>query len=304
MSIASRQNEPLQIRRLAAARNLYARAKFALAWHMVLSVPVAIVLVLIVTQRPDLKALSVGYAIAVGLFCELWLAPQQKRLRELAAKVQEAFDCDVLALPWNTLKVGGRVIGETEIAEAERYKSWAHRISPLTDWYATRVDQIPLPIGRVCCQRINCWWDGTQRRVYARIAMGFLVLLAAAAVLIGWLSKIDFGDFMMVIVAPLIPAVLTCIRQYKEHSDAAGRLDDLMKHASTLFDEACKDPEAPQLLERSRDLQNEIYDGRKRNPPIFDWIFKRLRNRQERQMYGSTDDLVREAELRISKLGR
>lgn len=299
MSIVSRQNDYLQIRRLAAVRNLYARAKSALAWNMVLSVPIGMVLVFVATQSPDLKMYGVAYAMFAGLICDQWLDRRQKKYREMGAKVQEAFDCEVLALPWNKLKAGEPVSREDEIGEAEKYKAWEKRMPPLTNWYSTHVDRLPIEIGRVCCQRANCWWDVEQRRNYARISVVVLIVLVAVAIMVGLLSNLNFVDVLIGVFAPLYPAARLCLRQFREHSDAADRLDVLMKHASALFDEACKDPTSALLLEKSRELQNEIFEGRKKNPPVFDWVFKRLRDKNERQMYASTEDLAREAEKRL-----
>lgn len=302
MSIVSRQNEPLQIRRLAAQRNLYARVKYALGWHMVLSIPIAILFAVAVALFPEVRPYGITYGAAVLLIGELWLVPRQKKFREMGAKVQEAFDCYVLELPWSNVKAGNPVNGEVEIDEAQRYQAWAHRMTPLPDWYSTHVDRLPLSIGRICCQRTNCWWDGTQRRLYARIAMVALVFLLIGAFAIGWFSNLNFVDVVVSVFVPLLPGIVICIRHYKDHSDAANRLDELMRLASALFDEACKDATSQKLLDKSRELQNEIFEGRKRNQPIFDWIFKRLRDRHEKQMFMSTDDLATEAERRIGKM--
>src|SRR4051794_23247686 len=106
--IPTKQNEPKQIQRLAAQRQLYSRAKSIFAVQMVVSAPVAIAWSLLVLRNPSLKAAAAFWGVAATGLDLFWLNPWHKRLREQAAKVQEEFDCYVLELPWNDIKVGKR----------------------------------------------------------------------------------------------------------------------------------------------------------------------------------------------------
>jgi predicted pore-forming effector associated with SMODS systems len=47
------------------------------------------------------------------------------------------------------------------------------------DWYASAVGGLPLHIGRLACQRSNCWWDSKQRRRYAVWVIAVVVLIFA-----------------------------------------------------------------------------------------------------------------------------
>ena len=49
--------------------------------------------------------------------------PWQKPLRERAARIQEAFDCDVLQLPGNEIKTGKRREPELIKEEADKYQN-------------------------------------------------------------------------------------------------------------------------------------------------------------------------------------
>ena len=56
------------------------------------------------------------------------------------------------------------------------------------------------------------------------------------------------------------------------------------------------DHNASSVERDSRALQDEIFDGRKRNPLVFDFVFKQLRADQEAQMNFGAEELVTEAE--------
>src|SRR6187549_3528004 len=100
------QNQPLQIRRLEAQRQMYSSAKKVFLIQVVLSGPVAVGSALLVLSDPTLKSFVAFWGISVALLDLLILTPWQKRLREVAARIQETFDCDVLKLTWNEIKVG------------------------------------------------------------------------------------------------------------------------------------------------------------------------------------------------------
>lgn len=79
-------------------------------------------------------------------------------------------------------------------------------------------------------------------------------------------------------------AVKLGYQQWMEHREAADRLDRLREHGERSWREALKDHNASTVEQDSRALQDEIFDGRKRNPLVFDLVFKRLRADQEAQM--------------------
>lgn len=89
---------------------------------------------------------------------------------------------------------------------------------------------------------------------------------------------------MLVVILPMSAAVKLSYQQWMEHREAADRLDRLREHGERSWREALKDHNASTVEQDSRALQDEIFDGRKRNPLVFDLVFKRLRADQEAQM--------------------
>jgi SMODS-associating 4TM effector domain len=53
------------------------------------------------------------------------------------------------------------------------------------------------------------------------------------------------------------------------------------------------------VTRESRELQDEIFDHRRRNPLIFDWIYNLLRDGQEEQMNRAAAGLIEEAQTRL-----
>jgi hypothetical protein len=106
-------------------------------------------------------------------------------------------------------------------------------------------------------------------------------------------------DFIMKVAAPLSPALLLGIRQFAEQMEAASRLDTLKEHAEQLWNDALTGIQESEIKLRSRGLQNEILENRKRSPLVFDGIFKRLRRDYEIQMNHGVAEFVAEARRKL-----
>lgn len=298
-SIPILQNQESQLLKLAAQRQFYATAKRILAFQLLLSGPVAtFAAILSITHavaRPYLAVLGVLFT----LLDVLWLSEWQKRKREQGAKAQEAFDCDVIELPWNSLKAGSKLDPELIKEQADSYRSWELKMPTLKDWYPPELGRLPLHIARIACQRANCWWDGKQRRSYGLAVLASMLFALVCIFMFAFVSSVRFSDVMLAVVLPVAPMIVAAVRQYREHTQAADRCDKLKEHANALWDDAMNGVSASSLKRSSRSLQDEIYDGRKRNPPSFDWLFRRLRSSYESQMTFGAAELIAEATRRL-----
>jgi hypothetical protein len=226
--------------------------------------------------------------------------PWQTSLKQQAAKIQELFDCAVLRIPWQELKVGRPPDLET-VTEWADPAGASYDALKLTNWYAPEVGEVPLPIARIICQRTNCWWDAKLRRRVANwntaAISGILVLITLG----GLIGHVTFKDFLLGGVLAFLPLFVLGLRQATEQRQAAARLDHLRDHAEQLWDHAlARAVDDDDLGVASRVLQDEVFDQRRKNPLIFDWIYFRLRDRQEELMNKNAHELVREAKQALS----
>ena len=278
------QNSPLQLERLAAQRWLYSKAKTVFIWQLVLSGPVAFALAALALKVPDAKPFIGAWALVLTLADIVWLSRWQKRLRETAAKIQEAFDCDVLDLPWHEIKVGKPVDPEVVSAAARRYELVALSNGPLHDWYPVIVGVLSTTSARVVCQRVNCWWDAQQRARYTTIAKIGTTALILGAIALGFVLRITLPDFALCIALPLTPLITIGFRQIYENGEAVDRLQKLKEHAEAMWRKLLAGESVDALRAVSRALQDEIFDTRKRNPPVLNALYERLRAEQELDM--------------------
>lgn len=285
---------PLQL--LAAQRQLYASAKTLMGWQLALGGPAVTFAAVLGIALPATREFVALWAVTVLLLDALWFTPRSKRLREAAARVQERFDCDVLSMKWDSIRVGSPEPNELVLEQATRYALWATKMPSLTDWYPRIVERLPLPLARLICQRTNCWWDAKQRRHYAVAMAGLLLTCTIAVLWAGLAAKLTMTDLILVVILPMLSTVKLAHQQWTEHREAADRLDRLRERVERVWKDALVDPNKPGIDDDQRSLQGEIFDCRKRNPPVFDFVFKRLRDSHEAQMNFGAEHFVMEVE--------
>ncbi len=302
MSIVQKQNLPSQIEMLAAQRNLYSTAKRIIGLQMILSGPIAVCATLLGIADPNLKNYVTLWGLIVLIFDLTIFYPWQKKLRENGAKVQELFDCSVLSLSWNEIKAGKKPDPELVHEQATKFGLDENDLAGLKDWYPVNVQTVPVQWGSIICQRSNVWWDSKLRRRYATTVFSALVVITLALLGYGVYMHKEMLEFIAYIAAPMASAYVVGYRQITEHRDAADRLDKLKDHAEKLWTEAISGATVGSLQVKARHLQDEIFDGRKRNPPIFDFIFKWFRTEHEVQMNKGAKVLLEEA-VKFNKSG-
>jgi hypothetical protein len=296
---AEAQNAEMQLHRLAAQRQLYTTAKHVFGWQVIIGGPIAIAGAVFVLLRPEFKVYVASWGLLVALCDLFWLTPWQKSLRGAAARIQEAFDCDVLGLKWNDLKAGKHPDPELVKTQTTKYEKWSDTMPTLKNWYSPRADELPLHIGRIICQRTNCWWDSTQRRHYAAWLVGIVAFIFVVVCGLALSGGASLEALLLKGILPLAPALLIALRQFTEQREAADRLDKLKDHCGTLWKQALSGKSKSALTDMSRNLQDEILENRRKAPPVLDFIFKRLRNEYEAGMNHAADHYVSEAKTAL-----
>lgn len=305
--IPSAQNLPLNLKRLAAQRQLYSRAKQLLLFQLVLDLPVIGVLsgVAFWLNRPgrahpvDISWLVAIAGVSLALVAKPFLSWLAEGLQETAAKIQEEFDTTVLKLDWNATTAGDRPDPETIHTYAERYKKREPGFNSLIDWYSPQIEQLPDHVGRIVCQRANLAWDvGLRKRFGSYLGLVASLLFILLFILAAW-DGLSLRAFLLGVVAPTMPIAVFTIDQWHKNGKAASNLTRLKQIVESALEEA-KDPTATaeQLTPKARQVQDNIYLNRKENPLIFDWFYGFHRAEQEASMRFSAEQFVDELQGR------
>ncbi|HLP88261.1 MAG TPA: S-4TM family putative pore-forming effector [Nostocaceae cyanobacterium] len=277
-SIPQYQLETKQIDRLAAQQYFYLVAARMQTIQIICSVPVVLIGSLIVVFFPNLNVYTAFWGLIVTFIDIIYLNHYQNLLKQQAAKVQELFDCHVLDLEWNNVKLGRRPEEETILDAATKFNIIKPNYSYLKDWYPPEVGNLPIYQARIICQRTNCWWDAKLRRYYANWLITLLFILALILLILGLISDFSLENFILSTLVPLMPAFVLGTRQYNEHIESANSWQRLKEYSEQLWEQAINGQKTPQeLTQLSRCLQDEIYEHRYKSPLIFDWLYNRLR---------------------------
>lgn len=289
--ITSRQNSLENIRLLAAQRCLYSGAKRLAAIQVFLAGFTPVVGAIAVALKPDADTWAAFAGIVVAFVDTIWLDPKQKKLRNLGARVQEYFDCNVLQLPWNTALAGRHPSPEDihEAAEGHTPSSAA----PLERWYPHAVSALPLYQGRLVCQRTNCCWDSKLRQRYGNWILGTVFVLSVCVFALGLLNGMSLQKFVLAVMAPLLPAALWAAREWRRQTETALESDRQKEDNESLWGQVVRGEVAePEVSRRSRELQDAILVRRRGNASVFDWVYRRLRSKQEDQMNVAAEAMV------------
>jgi hypothetical protein len=294
-TITTRQNEPGQIKRLRAQRHLYARAKRVVGLQILLTTIFPVAGAVAVLLLPKLAGTLAFYGIVISILDVAVFEPWQKGIITIAAKIQEAFDCYVLDLPWDEIRVGSKPEDEEVHAASAAYLSGKDD-TQLQNWYPTAAGDVPLALGRIICQRANLRWDSALRRRYRTWLAVTLIVLGLVISAIGLRNGSSLEGLTIGILAPLAPMIMWGIREYRKHGEAADTSDRLRATSMALWTDALKRQMSDDKLSvAARQLQSEIYGRRSSAPIIFNWIYQRLRDSGEEQMNVAADELVRQA---------
>ncbi len=300
--IQERQNSPEQIEKLVAQRCLYSRAKMIYGVLAASSMLAPIAWPLIVGWHPAMRVWAAVYGLCIALVDLVLLEALQRRWQKTAALIQESFDCEVLRIPWNDLRAGKPIDPET-IADAALCRSRGAK-AELHDWYPPSVDQLPLSLARLLCQRCNLHWDKRLRRAYAWWLIAALVVVTIAGVVIATAQHWTFEFFIMGLAAPLVPGVVWVTREWKRQEQVCSDADRVQSHLEKLWTSAVAGKVGePELGFETRSLQDEILDRRQRSPLVFDWFHHLLLRRFQVTMTDGADRYARIAIEAIKQRG-
>ena len=295
MSINEKQNSEWNLKRLAAQRQLYSEAKTLMGIQFILS-GVFIVVLAILSNIIDEKylAFTAVAAIAVSIIDELLLSKRIDNVKEDAARIQEEFDCDVLEIPQNKIKIGNHSMMETIQEKSKKYSLKNINYSALINWYPG-IDEEDNRYYRLICQATNCWWNQNLRKRYSEILLLLLSCVFAMLLLLAIIRGITISVFLMTVVSPILPAFILVYKTVKDNGIAIDNLNHMKGKLYEIISKAenIEHYSDEQLLNDSRCLQDMIFDNRASSPLIPDKLYFGKRNKYEEIAKDTNRELIR-----------
>ncbi|MFT3720638.1 S-4TM family putative pore-forming effector [Pseudorhodoferax sp.] len=292
------QNKPERLELLRAQRCFYSRAKNYQNFVAITALMLPVLGLLFGAEFPTIRSYLGFASIALLLLDVAILSSKQRASSKAGAKVQEQFDTEVLKLDWNKLVAGNRMDPEELRAIAPDEMSDKEK-KGLEAWYEGAISRLPLPLGRLLCQRTNVVYDLRVRRKYSAALFSIAGVLGVALFAVGLYQGLKLDELIISVALPVLPLVSFVLREYRKQEDTIESLTTLKGEIEKIWDKALAGASAEDLTLNSRALQDAIYRHRAGNPLVFDWLYNRLRKKTEAQAKHAVEKLVAEA---VSKL--
>lgn len=298
--IPSDQQRDNQLELLRAQRTFYRRAKLLQTVFLVLALVLPWVGAYGGADHPEIRS-ELALASIVLLLLEIGLGTRlQRDWVKTAARIQEQFDTEVFKLPWNQFVVGSRVDPEV-IRSVTRTPTTVKQRKELEGWYEHCVGSVPLPLGRLICQRTNITYDMRVRKTFAWGLLITAILMVVFLLYHGLHKGLSISDLLLTVIVPFVPLAAFVLREHRKQSDAVESLTTQKSEVDKLWVKALKTPDSTELGQDSRNLQDAIYRNRTSNPLVYDWVYWLMRKLNEDSARHAAETLVAEVKRSLTQ---
>lgn len=295
-NIAQRQNEPENIKRLQAQRQMYSDVKF---W-MIIIVIVGVIIPIIVSfftfalnsdffsnllnfEKRDIGYFSAFIGIGAATFVEL-LSNRLKKMKEDAAKIQELFDTCVFKLPWDSINIGNKPDSGLTFKKSKKFYKRYPNYNGFKDWYTIKAATFKYPQAIAFCQQQNLYWDSSLRKDIITLSVIILTFIILIMFFFGIFNDFTFRNFLTNVVSLLLPILLFFYKIITEHCETIKEMDRLREINEGLIDSIISNTlPSDDFISQCRQLQTAIYNHRKSARPIPNWLHKKRKDYQEEE---------------------
>lgn len=264
------------LRRQAAARKFYRRAKHLQRGGTAITLVLALMAPVVLFLRPELGP-TLGAVAGAWLFASRLISkPLRDRFQLRGAIAQELFDCDVLGLRVNTVLTTD--LSEEEIRGASESKD---DFAAVRGWYPTD-GEMTWPQSVLTCQRSNAVWARRLHHAYAWLLVVGASLGAGVGVGVALIDRATLAGYLVGIALPTLPALLDASELARSHFEASRQ----RKRLELKVDEHLRGGASNSDL---REIQDQLFTLRSGAPLVPDWFYRLLLDRYERDMrYAAT----------------
>lgn len=255
---------------LYAQAYLYDRIKIFSNINFIISIAVPIVLSILAAflkskwgfSQEEISPCLGVYGLAV-LTLNLLLSGYISSERKKAATIQEMYDCEVLRLKWNELKVGKQISRDVIFNAASFYndnKEKTLKRFGTEGWYVNKTYEAPQNVMALLCHGKNMGWDSSLRDKLNIIYIAGMVVSFFSLVVYAVFMNAKFNDalFYVVFSLPLIRYFLIQFLDNRKSREKISKLKQFIekeiadiKIAGILNDD--------ELNYKLRSLQDEVF---------------------------------------------
>ena len=289
-NIVELQNRPENIKMLKAMRHLYSKVGKLTKYYFIFCVlfPIVISFAKPFISSEDYQVLfhfMIAYNL-LSLMAGLWLECKIKKERVLAAKIQQQFDCNVFELQWNRYTFGAQPSLEDINSNAKSSND-----EDFLNWYDRDVDIVDRMLAVIICQRINLTYDVALRKKFLCSLTIISIIILIIILGIAFYEDEGLRTTIVFVAVPLIPVIRWFFSTRKANSDNIEKCERIKK----IIDDYLEEYRNNGIVFSDIDLceiQNCIYDHRKTAFKIPDFIYNKMRSKQEEATHITVGELI------------
>ena len=304
--IEKRQNESFSVELISSFRQKYSDIKFISGLQLWLVVYFSIFLTVLTSilnssaimtffgwSTVDISNYVALYCLLITFIDSLSLTKWIDEGKELAARLQEKFDCYVYSMPWNNILCDEEPSIESVHKLNKKFTSnLKNKVNKLLDWYNPKVATVELSRGVLLCQRMNLNWDKNLRDTVNRRVKLFTTIWFGLLVIMSLVNGITLMSFVISVLVPFVPVFAFSYKLIQDNQRSIANLLRYKGELNRVWTESINS--SSQVIEQSmlRNIQNEIYIHRKSNRPISDKFYWKTKQDNEDEAQFSIDKLI------------
>lgn len=287
------------IQLIAASADRYQKAKLFLSIQVILGVFIPVLFSISKFIEPKLASWAAlyGLLLVIADFFFEWVI---KKLMKQGALAQECFDCSVLSLKWNEFEIDKPLTRTDTIEWSKSYMDTHPDESIMRDWYPVSAGTIPVDYGRLICQLSNCHWDTRLRKRYT-----FSLLITATIILIS-IVCISMAlnrtvESLVLTISALLPAIIWLLKGSKAENETTKESQRQKDFIEKLWSASIGGDDSNVLIETARSIQDSIFRRRMNSQPVFNWIYRVFRSKDQINMKVVAETMTREYNSILNK---
>jgi hypothetical protein len=274
--IVGRQCTKKNLLKIVAIKNLNLKSKGLVKFQIFLvSLPIIVATFLVIIRNTNAEAALIppllGFIVTISNFALIYPVITEKR--RISAEIYHDFDCSVLNLPWNHIKL-----------DKPKSEDICGGIGKDLDWedvqpcYPSIIDEVPLPVARIICQRKFLGGDGKVRGKFILSIKVLLVILFILSLVFAFINSLNVFQFLSNLLLPFLPASVFTVKLIQDNSNSIKRSTFLKNKIEFIWNKIlegkCDDELLGSLALR---IQDELLEKRKTDPVILNYFYDKFR---------------------------
>lgn len=286
------QSTPDNMSLLYAQAHLYNRIKIFSSVNFFISIVLPVLLSVaaaILKSRysvpQELLSAYMGLYGLIVLTVNIALSGYISSERRKAATIQEMYDCNVLRIKWNDLRVGKKISRDNVLRAARFYQDRPAKAQARfgsEGWYVNKSYDAPQSVMALLCHGKNFGWDRSLRDRLNVFYIWGISMSLFSLLLYGIMMKATLNDalFYVVFTLPLIRYILLQFLDNRKSRDRIEKVKDYIDKEISDIKIAGRFNN-DDLNYKLRSIQDEVFSHRATSPPVPNFIHLRMKKDNE-----------------------